>query len=88
MATLKKAGWLVNRVFSSKHLLLANTVSCGMLMGLGDITMQRIEQLKTKSDKAYDWKRTGGSLYTLMQGWCYRVYVHHYLLSVGTMFHI
>ncbi|XP_059612219.1 mpv17-like protein 2 [Phlebotomus argentipes] len=42
-----------------KYLLLTNTVSSGILMGLGDVMSQEIEYRTQLIDKRYDWKRIG-----------------------------
>jgi hypothetical protein len=42
-----------------KHLLLTNTISCGVLMAAGDLIQQYIERYRTPTSKPFDWKRTG-----------------------------
>ena len=49
------------RALFGKHLFATNVVSCGVLMGLGDAAVQRIEmaQAKDSEAKTAQWDRTG-----------------------------
>ena len=43
-----------------RYLLATNTVSSGVLMGLGDVIIQKLEKVKSKEAAAqHDWLRTG-----------------------------
>ena len=55
----KRAGVVISRMFSSRTLLLSNTVSCCALMGLGDVVMQHIERIGLDPQTTHNWKRTG-----------------------------
>lgn len=48
-------------LFTKRYLLVTNTVSSGILMGLGDLGVQMIEK-RTKTENGHlsiDWHRTG-----------------------------
>lgn len=49
---------MFNIIFG-KHLVLTNTISCGVLMGAGDLIQQEIERYRNVNSKPFDWKRTG-----------------------------
>jgi hypothetical protein len=59
----------VKRLFSSKYLLVTNTVSYGLLMGFADCAVQTVErQIVDKEQrkfKRHDWERTGKKLIML-----------------------
>ncbi|ELT94432.1 hypothetical protein CAPTEDRAFT_146770 [Capitella teleta] len=59
MAGFRKVLNFVNRVFSSKHIILVNTAASGILMGMGDVTMQIIEKRYSNEEHALDLARTG-----------------------------
>ena len=48
-----------------RYLLATNTVSSGVLMGLGDVIIQKLEKVKSKEAAAqqHDWVRTGTFTY-------------------------
>jgi hypothetical protein len=56
---------VVKRLFSSRYILVTNTVTSGVLLGLGDWIVQQVERSKAfpQSDKNktsnIDWSRTG-----------------------------
>lgn len=57
MNSLKRA-W--KKMFSSKYLLVTNTISSGVLLGAGDGIQQGIEFTRGKNYTVnYDWQRTG-----------------------------
>lgn len=57
MNSLKKA-W--KKMFSTKYLLVTNTISSGVLLGAGDGIQQGIEFSRGKNYTVkYDWQRTG-----------------------------
>lgn len=80
--TIYKARGIFRRLFS-KHLLLTNTFSSGILMGLGDHCQQTIEIYQAKSDKkTHDILRTAqmttvgfghGIFHHFFYGWMDRV---------------
>ncbi|KDR21081.1 mpv17-like protein 2 [Zootermopsis nevadensis] len=53
-----KVKGMFNTIFG-KHLVLTNTISCGVLMGAGDLIQQEIERYRNVNSKPFDWKRTG-----------------------------
>lgn len=48
----------ISRAFG-KYLLLTNTLTCGLLMFIGDIVQQEIEYQRNMLPKRYDWNRIG-----------------------------
>ena len=52
---------LLNTLYGPKYLLVTNTVSCGVLMAIGDVTVQKIERITRPEEgkKCNDWSRTG-----------------------------
>lgn len=46
----------INRLFTRKYLIFTNTASCGVLLGLGDMSIQTVEYCKNNRDK-FDFKR-------------------------------
>lgn len=63
MSTFVKIGVkrLFNALYGPKYLFVTNTVSCGLMMAIGDVTVQRIEHhlSGSRSSKKNDWHRTG-----------------------------
>ena len=59
MSAFKNVLNVVNRLYSGKHLFVTNTISCGVLMGLGDISMQKVEKYYSKGNEPHNWGRTG-----------------------------
>jgi hypothetical protein len=62
----------MTRLFSSKYIVVTNTVSFGLLMGFADCAVQTIErQIADKEERKsrrHDWARTGNSaLYFLFK---------------------
>nr|CAD7410345.1 unnamed protein product [Timema cristinae] len=50
-----------NKAFG-KYLYLTNTITCGVLMGAGDIVQQKIETYNSlKKDSKFDWHRSACS---------------------------
>lgn len=48
-----------------KYLIYTNTITCGGLMGLGDIIQQEIElRKKIHRDGVFNWTRTGMTTYS------------------------
>lgn len=52
----------VNVAFE-KHLLATNTVTCGLLMFVGDLMQQEIEYQQKLLKERYDWTRLGKYIY-------------------------
>lgn len=52
---------LFNTLYGPKYLLVTNTVGSGVLMAIGDVTVQKIERITRPEDgkKGNDWSRTG-----------------------------
>ena len=90
---MKIVSRITNGPLFGRYLLITNTVSSGLLMALGDVTIQKMEHIKSKKPSAkHDWARTGMSTFLLLLRWvgthgC----IHIVLLLEGTLqnkFHI
>ena len=46
------------KLMFGRYLLVTNTVSCGALLGVGDVATQSLERWAGMTD-SYDWSRTG-----------------------------
>jgi protein Mpv17 len=57
MAVLSVARRSFKKLFTT-HLLLTNTTSCSLLLGLGDAAQQHIQAYQSPVKKPYDWART------------------------------
>ncbi|XP_059197181.1 mpv17-like protein 2 [Centropristis striata] len=78
-------------LFQGRALLLTNTLSGGVLLGLGDVLQQSREILK-KPDKVRDWRRTGcmfsvgcsmGPMLQYWYMWLDKLFVGNALKTVG-----
>lgn len=53
----------MKRLFSTKYILVTNTVSFGLLMGFADCAVQtierQIEDKEQRKSRRHDWARTG-----------------------------
>lgn len=64
ISTQIRGGTLFNDVFG-KYLFITNTVTSGVLMGLGDLAQQEIEYRRHMMAERYDWARMGKKLFNL-----------------------
>lgn len=49
------------RSLFGKYLIFTNTISSGILMGVGDLIQQEIEFRQKILPQRYEWDRTGGN---------------------------
>lgn len=49
---------VAKKLFSGKYLFVTNTISCGTLLGVGDLSVQTVEFYGNRK-KEYDFKRAG-----------------------------
>lgn len=59
--SLRKLG----KAMFGRYLLLTNTVSCGGLLGVGDVATQSLERWAGKKEK-HDWARTGENWFEMI----------------------
>lgn len=52
---------VLDALYGPRYLFITNTISCGLMMGVGDVTVQCIERhlSGTRSTGKNDWSRTG-----------------------------